>query len=202
MSTGKKKKNGGRAATARAEDRRDSLYIDRFSAQSKSFIRRMSGGQLTISTGAGGTVALQTLASSANVSALAPDFSSCANLYVAYRVLAIEVLVMPFFPVNTTAVTVPVTMVVAPFQAGTGATTYGGLVDTSRSVVTSGYRSGKFYADAKQDKNAQLWTPITAAIGASNAFGLQVIGDAVACTASTPVWRSNLWYLVEFRTAA
>ncbi len=188
--------------TSRAEDRRDVILLDRFAAQGKSFIRRMSFSSATLSTGAGGVVALTTLVSSANVSASCPDFSSCANLYVAYRVLALECVVKPFYPVNTTAVTVPASIVVAPFQAGTGATTYAGMLDTSRSVVASGYSGGRFFADAQSDPNAKLWTQVTAAIGASNAFGLQCIGDSVAATATTYVWRVNAWAVVEFRTAA
>lgn len=188
--------------TATRENRQMRLTVDKMAGQQRRFFRRMGGTTATLSTGGGGVLALSTLGNTSLVSTTCADFASCANLYVAYRVIAMEVVVLPFFVANTTAVTVPVTIIVAPFMAATGFTTYAGAIDSSRSQVCSGYKSYKFTASNKGDNDAKLWTPTTAAIAGAEAYGLQCIGDATASTVSTPVWRVNVWYVVEFMLAA
>ncbi len=183
------------------EERIDILQLDRFAAKAAHFVRRMALSAANVSTGAGGTVAATTLCNSASVSASAPDFSSCANLYTAYRVVAMEVHVLPYFPVNTTAVTVPSVMATCEFQSGQIPATYAQIADGSNARLTSGYKEARFAVDFRRDPNAQLWTPTTSAIASGNSYGVALVSGGQASTASTAVWFVQAFALVEFQTA-
>ncbi len=187
--------------SARREERYDITQLDRFGAKAARFLRRMAFSPVNISTGAGGSVAATTLCNSAGVSASAPDFSSCANLYTAYRVVAMEVHVLPYFPVNTTAVTVPSVMATCEFQSGLIPATYAQIADGSNARLCSGYKEARFGVDFRKDPNAQLWTPTTSAIASGNSYGVALVSGGMASTASTAVWFVQAYALVEFQTA-
>lgn len=187
--------------SARREERYDIAQLDRMAAKAARFQRRMAFSAANISTGVGGSVAATTLCNSAGLSASAPDFASCANLYTAYRVIAMEVHVLPYFPVNTTAVTVPSVMATCEFQAGLIPATYAQIADGSNPRLCSGYREAKFAVDFRRDPNAQLWTPTTSAVSSGNSYGIAVVSGGLASTASTSVWFVQAYALVEFQTA-
>ncbi len=173
---------------------------------SRLYRRKMGGGTGTIATGAGGTISTVTLCGSQNASALCADFASCANLYTQYRVVGMIVEMYPYLRVNTTAKEVTPCSCVCMFSGGLGATTFAGALDTSGSRLISGYSAGTFtvnYGDiATGDRDAQLWTPTNTAVTSTEAYGLQLIDNGAALTASTNVWRYISWYLIEFRTSA
>ncbi len=187
--------------SARREERYDISQLDRFAAKAAHFVRRMAFSAVNLSTGVGGTIAATTLCNSASVSASAPDFSSCANLYTAYRVVAMEVHVLPYFPVNTTGVTVPAVIATCEFQAGLIPGTYAQMADGSNPRLCSGYKQYKFAVDFKRDPNAQLWTPTTSAVSSGNSYGIALVSGGLASTASTSVWFVQAYALVEFQTA-
>ncbi len=175
-------------------------------AVSNVYRRRMGGGTGTIATGAGGTIATATLCSSQSASTLCSDFASAANMYTQYRVVAMLVELFPYLRANTTAKEVTPCACVCMFSAGLGATTFAGALDTTGSKLISGYDRGRFvvnYGDLKTgDRDAQLWTPTNTSVAAAESYGLQIIDNGVATTATTNVWRYITWYLIEFRTAA
>ncbi len=195
------RKNKKPGMSAKREERIDIAQLDRFAAKAARFHRRMTFTAANLATGAGGTIAATTLCNSASLSASAPDFSSCANLYTAYRVLAMEVHVLPYYPVNTTAVTVPAVIATCEFQAGLIPATYAQMADGSNTRLTSGYRAAKFAVDARGDPNAMLWTPTTSAIASTSSFGIAVVSGGLASTATTNVWFVQAYALVEFQTA-
>jgi len=180
----------------------DLAQLDRMAAKSRFFLRRMALPVGTLSTGVGGVVAATTLVSSASVQSTAPDFASCANLYTSYRIRALEVKVLPFFPVNTTAVTVPALIAVCPFQNSGIPVTLASILDATDSQCCSGYRSYTFTADWGRDPNAKLWTLTNTAVAAGSSFGVCCIGFATGSTASTPVWALIAYAVVEFQLAA
>jgi len=162
----------------------------------------MAQTYFTISTSVSGFVSPTQLANSGSVYANAPDFSSCGNLYSSYRVVAMECHVEPFFPVNTTGVTVPAALAVCSFQAGAAPNTYQNILDGSDSRLCSGYKAYTFAVDFRGDPNARLWTVTTSAITSANTYGLAVAGSSTASTVSTLVWAVAVWSIVEFQTSA
>lgn len=200
--TSKSRKGRGGPKDARRQDARDARLFKTVASSNNTFRRRMALATSSVSTSAGGVVTLTTLVNSSTSITGAADFSSCANMYVAYRVLAFEVRLLPFFPVNTTTVTVPVSIAVGPFMTGAGFTTFAGALDDSRSRCVSGYKEHTFYADNDGDLSAKLWNPTTGSIPSAQSFGLQCIGDSPTSTVSTPVWRVVSWALVEFKLAS
>lgn len=158
----------------------------------------MAANIATLSTNGAGIIVLSTLASSISVSTL-PDFSAAATMWSAYRCRAIKVMVLPFYPVNTTTITVPAAIAVGPYENGVNSTTFTGYMDGPRVKLCSGYKAYTFYADYRMNNDAQLWTPVSSAIAGAEAFGISCIGFSTAATVSTSVWAVQAWYDVELR---
>lgn len=202
MKSGSRPRGGRKGKSAVRDVRYDIAQIDRLAAKSSTFLRRMGLAPSYISTSAGGVIGAGTLLSTGSVNS-APDFASCTGLYQVYRVRAVEVQVLPFYPVATSTVVVPALIAVAPYQNGAPPTSLQGMIDATGSIMCSGYRGYKFAADFRRDPNAHLWTPVTSGIATTSQFGIALCGQtAPTSTASTPVWAVVAWAVVEFQTAS
>ncbi len=170
--------------------------------QEKAIVSRwLSGAEATVSTSAGGVIALTTLANAASISA-APDFSSLAAVYTTYRCKAIRVDLFPVHVVNTSAVlTCPPVVAVFPSFANTVPTTFQQALDSTGLKLMSGYKGGTIMTSWKGDPDAHLWTGTGSAIGSNEQFLVSCIGTAATSTASLSIFRVIPQYLVEFRIA-
>ncbi len=173
--------------------------------QTKIVYRRwLAGAESTISTSAGGVVALATLANAALISST-PDFSSLAALYTAYRCKAIRVQLLPILPApsyNGAALqTSPSGIVVFPWTSNTVPTTFQQALDVTGAKVMSGYKGGVISTTYRGDPDAHLWTGTSGAITGNEQFGISCLGTATTSTASSGVWKVIPNYLVEFRMA-
>lgn len=202
MKPGSRPRGGRKGKSAARDVKYDITQLDRLAAKSSTFLRRMGMTPGYISTSAGGVLTAGQLASTGNVNS-APDFSSCTALYQVYRVRALEVQVLPFYPVETTSVVVPALIAVCPYQNGAPPTSLQGMVDSTGSIMCSGYRGYKFAADFRRDPNAHLWTPVTSGIATTSQFGIAYCGQtAPTVTVSVPVWAVVSWAVVEFQAAS
>ncbi len=166
------------------------------------YTRWMSGTEATISTSAGGVVALATVANAAVVNTLA-DFASVAALYTAYRCKAIRVEIFPHItaPVynGAAAITKPPVVAFYPWTSNSVPTTFAQALDCPGLKTLSGYQKGTISTSWMGDPDAHLWTATSAAIGSNEQFGVSCIGGGSAVTASAPVFQVIPHYLVEFR---
>lgn len=202
MKPGSRPRGGRKGKSAVRDVKYDIAQLDRLAAKSSTFLRRMGLAPSYISTSAGGVIPAGGLVSTGSVNS-APDFSSCTALYQVYRVRAVEVHVLPFYPVATSTVVVPALIAVCPYQNGNPPASLQGIIDSSGSVMCSGYRGYKFTADFRRDPNAHLWTPVTSGIATTSQFGIAVCGQtAPTSTVSTPVWAIVAWAIVEFQAAS
>ncbi len=176
-----------------------SLHMDK-----KIYSRWMAGAETTVSTSAGGVVALATLGNAAVVNSTS-DFSSIAAIYTAYRCKAIRVQLFPFMPNcwynGTTAYTMPAILAVFPWTSNTVPTTFAQACDVTGVKFVSGYEKAIVSTTYRGDPDAHLWTGTGSAIGSSEQFGISIIGTAATATASNAVFRVLVDYLVEFRMA-
>lgn len=168
----------------------------------KIYSRWLAGAESSVSTSAGGVVALATLANAASISAT-PDFASLAALYTTYRCRAIRVELYPVFtaPVYNGAgiTTPPVVVAVFPSFANTVPTTFQQALDSAGLKLMSGYKGGTIMTSYRGDPDAHLWTGTGSAIGSNEQFLVSIVGTAAASTASIAVFRVVPHYLVEFR---
>ncbi len=166
------------------------------------FERWFVGNEASVSTSAGGVVALQTLANAASVSAT-PDFSSMATVYTTYRVKAMRVTLFPTLTVpcynGAALVSMPSVVAVFPSFANTVPTTFQQALDCNGLKMLSGYKGGVCMTSWLGDPDAHLWTGTGSAIGSNEQFLISCIGTALATTASTVVFRCVPEYLVQFR---
>jgi hypothetical protein len=153
-----------------------------------------------IQTSGAGFLAASTLANSNGVNAIG-DFSAVAGIYSNYRVKAIRCTVLPFFPVNTTAVVVPPTIAVVPFRSGLVPSTYQQFTESSEVRLCSGFKGYVFETSNKGYLDGRLWTPTSSSIASADSYGLLAMGaTGVASTPTTYVWSLTSEYLVEFMT--
>lgn len=168
------------------------------------FERWVAGPEATIATGAGGTVALTTVANAASISSSA-DFASIAVLYTAYRCKAIRVEIFPAHVVpyynGTTNLTMPPVVAFYPWTTNNVPTTFQQALDVTGLKLLSGYKQGVIQTSWKGDPDAHLWTGTGSAIGSSEQFGISCIGTALTATVSAVVYRVCPMYLVQFRMA-
>ncbi len=166
--------------------------------------RWIAAPELSIATGAGGTVALTTVANAATISGLS-DFSSLANLYTAYRCKAIRARAFPYLPVpvytGAAVTTMPAVVAIYPWTTNNVPTTFAQAQDVSGVIMASGYKGWTCMNSWKGDPDAHLWTATGSAIGSNEQFGISCVGTALASTATTTVYRVLVDYLVEFRMA-
>lgn len=191
----------GASSTPKSEEKKDLRRFGELSSVNLLYRRMMTIAETSISTNAGGVIAAVGVTSSSSVTSCA-DWTSCASMYSSYRVRRILIKAFPFFVVNTTAVTVPALAWVVPFYGGLLPTTAAGFTDSSNVKCVSGYREWVFTANTLKkdnDLDSHLWTPTNATIPATEQFGVAIMGNAVASTASTVVWRYTTFYEVEFK---
>ncbi len=164
--------------------------------------RWLAGAETSVTTSAGGVVALTTLANAAVIN-VTPDFASLAALYTTYRCRAIRVEIFPVFsaPVYNGAgiTTPPVVVAVFPSFANTVPTTFAQALDSAGLKLMSGYKGGTIMTSYRGDPDAHLWTGTGSAIGSNEQFLISMVGTAAVATASTTVFRVVPHYLVEFR---
>lgn len=165
----------------------------------RSYMRRVCSIS-TITTNGSGVLPYQVVTGSSQISGFS-DFSSLAALYTQYRAVAVRVTLMPYFPVNTTSVVVPATVICCPYRGGLAPSSLAQFLESSNRFLLSGYKQYELTTHYEGDNDAHLWTQTTAAIGATEAFGLALIGQSVGATASTNVWNVMAEWLVEFRIA-
>ncbi len=173
--------------------------------EKRIYKRWMAGAELTVSTSAGGVVALATLANAAVINST-PDFASVAALYTAYRCRAIRVEIFPVYNVSgayTGAAfqTLPPCVAVFPWTSNTVPTTFAQALDVTGNKLVSGWQHAVVSTSYRGDPDAHLWTGTGSAIGSSEQFGISCIGTAATTTASLAIWRVQVNYLVEFRMA-
>ncbi len=189
---------------AQNEDRSVARMYKQLHNEKVIYTRWVSGAEATISTSAGGVVALTTLANAALISSSA-DFASLAALYTAYRCKAISVQLLPLLPApvyNGAAIqTQPSAIAVYPWTSNTVPTTFAQALDVTGVKVLSGYKGGFLRTTYAGDPDAHLWTGTGSAIGSNEQFGVSCIGTSTTSTASSGVWKVIPQYLVEFRMA-
>lgn len=167
------------------------------------FIRRITSSG-TVSTNGSGFIPITTIASSGSVSGLS-DFSNVSGLYLEYRVRGMKATLMPINAVNISGVAAPPAMLVtAFFSSGVAAVTFQQALDSSGAKFHSGYRTIVAEVDFKGNKDAQLWTPTTAAVTSAETYGIFITdsGVAPASSVTTTMYRLVAEYIVEFRSAA
>lgn len=185
----------------KADDRAVNVQIDRLKGVNQHFVRRICSAGQAVSTTAGGIIAVTTLASSGAVSALS-DFTPSAALFLEYRVRGMKVTWCPVWKVNAVSGAPPPMYAVAAFSSGLAGTTFQQALDSTGCKIVSGY--DKFVAEAtyKGNKDAQLWTPTTAAVTAAETYGLWIVSESTyAASASLAIGYFVAEYIVEFRTA-
>ncbi len=198
---GRSKNRSKRATSEKAavEKLYKTLHVDK-----RIYSRWIAGPEQTISTSVGGTVALTTMANAASISS-APDFASLAVVYTAYRCKAMRVQVFPFYsaPVYTgAAVNIPpAILAIFPWTSNSVPTTFAQAQDVTGVHMMSGFKGAVVVNSYRGDPDAHLWTGTGAAIGSGEQFGISCIGTAATSTASLPVFRVLVDYLVEFRMA-
>ncbi len=172
--------------------------------QKQIFERWFTGNEASVSTGAGGVIALQTLANAASVSAT-PDFSSMAVVYSTYRVKAMRVTLLPIMPNavynGATFYYAPSVVAVFPSCANTVPTTFQQALDVNGVKLLSGFKGGVVMTSWLGDPDAHLWTGTGSAIGSNEQFLISCIGTALTATVNNPVFRCIPEYLVQFRIA-
>ncbi len=166
--------------------------------------RWIAGPEGTVTTTAGGIVALQTLANAASIST-ASDFASLAALYTAYRCKAIRVQLMAILPVpcynGSALIYAPSCIAVFPSTSNTVPTTFQQALDVTGLKLMSGHQSGVVSTSWKGDPDAHLWTGTGSAIGSNEQFLISCIGTSTTATVSNVVWKVIPQYLVQFRMA-
>ncbi len=202
MKKGRSRSSKGKSETPNNRQQRVLRRFGELTEVSNTYRRVMCIGDLTLSTSAGGVVPVTNLASTTGISS-APDFSSAAALYQAYRCRGIKVVVTPFYPVPLTPTTVPAALYVVPFWDGNPIASIAGALDSANLRICSGYKGFTFTVDGVNNDlflDERLWTPVSTSISGAESMGLTVVGQATASTVSTPVWRYSVWYDVEFKT--
>ncbi len=193
-----------KASRSRDEERQVARLYKTVHQQKLIYERWVSGAESTVSTGAGGLVALTGLANAAGIN-VTPDFASLAALYTAYRCKAIRVELLPFLPVpvynGAVLITQPTAIAVFPWTTNTVPTTFSQAQDTTGVKMVSGYSRAIVATSWKGDPDAHLWTGTGSAIGSNEQFGISCIGTATAATVNNSVFKVLPWYLVEFRMA-
>ncbi len=165
----------------------------------RSYMRRLCAVNV-LTTNGSGVLPFQYLADSTQISSLA-DFSATAALYTQYRAVAVRVTLMPYFPVNTTGVVVPATVIAAPFRGGLAPASLVQFMESTDRTIMSGYKQYVLTTHFQGDNDAHLWTQTTAAISATESYGLVILGQSVGATANTNVWNLLVEWLVEFRVS-
>ncbi len=154
-----------------------------------------------LSTSVAGIVPATGLCSS-NTATATPDWASATAMWSSFRVHRIKLEWLPAFPVNTTAITVPASLYLIPFYGGVVPTTLAGFADSSGVRMVSGYRGGTFTVDfltMAKDGDSHLWTPTNTTIPTPEQYGIAVMGQSTASTASTLVWKYSVWLDVELK---
>jgi hypothetical protein len=111
---------------------------------------------------------------------------------------------MPFYPTGALfngvgMVIVPPSIACSEFRGGLGGATYQSIADGAKSRYLAGSKMYSITCDYDKDNDAQLWTATTAAVGASESYGLICMGTATAATANTAIWTANAQYIIQFR---
>jgi len=155
-----------------------------------------------ISTTALGFVGVVNAASSGNATS-AVNWSSYEAVALEYRVLAVEVEIMPIVNSQTTPTTpAPTLLAVCAFSSDDLPTTFGQVAQGPGGKTKNALRPIRFAASAKSFPNASLWTASAAAVPTANLFGVMIAdpGSVPASTASIPYFRVVVRYAVEFRS--
>jgi hypothetical protein len=123
-----------------------------------------------LSTNASGYIPAASAFSSANAFSAA-DFAALANLFTSYRVLSIEVILMPVTVVNTT-----ISIEVGPYlscewNGGTSPSTYQQIADGANMQARDGRKIIKISAKNRQLQN-KSWTGITTSVTGTDTFGI------------------------------
>jgi hypothetical protein len=158
----------------------------------------------TIATNGAGAVALGTLASSAGVSS-ATDFATMGLLYSGYRVKGMRARVWPIYGVNVAGVAPPPSLVACSmFSSGQSVTNYANMLDSAGCKFFTGYKPATFAVTYDELIDAKLWTPTSAAISSTEAYGLVFIGASgnIAAQVTVVYWNFVIEYDTEFITAA
>lgn len=178
---------------------RDSAMFKQVNSQSRIVTLKVAGTNFSIQTNVGGTYGATAIATSNNLSGTA-DFANLAGLYTAYRCKAMKIMVRPFYPCNTTGITVPAAIAIGDFVGGLGGATYASVRQQPEGRVCSGYKAYDFYCDYRGNKDAQLWSQTTAPISTAESYGIIAVGFGIGATPNTYFWSVDIDYLVEFRT--
>jgi len=155
-----------------------------------------------LSTNAAGFVPSASAFSSANAFS-AGDFASLANLFVSYRVVAMEVDFVPVTNVNTTTnVEVPA-IAACSWNGGTSPSTYQQITEAAdyKTYMLRG-ELVRVCAKARQTQD-KLWTGITASVTGTSTFGIAYGAPQTgrAASATTQWCRYVQRMLCEFQYA-
>lgn len=149
-------------------------------------LKRMTIPNGSLSTTAGGIVAVTTFSNSLVQSTPATEFASFAARYQQFRIKSFAIRSVPTFPVNSgmTAITGHNALYVSDFLGSAVPATAAQILADERCVVNSTARNWIFTVTSKRNPNALLWNPTSAAIPVANQMSIAL---ASSTTATMPV---------------
>jgi hypothetical protein len=133
------------------------------------------------------------------------DFSSVANMFLEYRVIAMELIFSPYYPNNYLTFNPPAKVSMCAWNGGTSPSTYQQVCDGTNPMVFNARDKMTYSVSADMtDASPNLaWNSISIGVPVANSFGIAFGAEAAgpAFTAST-VWASyTLRILGEFKYA-
>lgn len=192
------KKNAGQ----RRDPEQSAMAVIRSVGHQARIFKRTLCSVGVISTSALGFIGVTNVASSGNATS-AVNWSSYEAIALEFRVIAVEVNIMPIVNAQTTPTTpAPSLLAICAFSSDDLPTTFGQVAQGPGGKTKNGYRPITFAASAKDFPNAMLWTPSSGAVPTANLFGVMLAdpGSVPASTASIPYFRIVVRYAVEFRS--
>jgi hypothetical protein len=166
-------------------------------------VTRVLAAEGLITTTAAGYVAIGTSIGSSNAVQAAPNWSAFSNAALEYRVVGIEMDIMPINCVNTSTTQFPPCfLATGTWSSGTAPTILADVVEGPNGKVHDGFRRIRACASAKGNPDALLWTAIATAIPAADAYGIVLCGSSTAPAGpiSTVVYRTLTRWIVQFRS--
>jgi hypothetical protein len=167
-------------------------------------VKKLTLPTTSLSTTAGGIIAVKTFDASLVETVPASEWASFAARYQQYRVRSVQMILEPRYPFTTAAP--------SGGGSGHGALYVGDYIGTATptsaaqilsdegSLVTNTCRRVVFTVDWARNPNAKLWNPTSAALPTSNTYGIAVSSSANSVmSASTAFFDVQLEWIVEFR---
>jgi len=155
----------------------------------------------TISSSAGGAIAVDTALSSSYVqSAAATQWASFAARYQQYRVRAVKVTFKAKNPVQSATV-IHGNIFFSDFIGSSTPSSAAQVLADERAKVFDTYSDIMYEADWSRNPNSRLWNPTSAAVPTANLFGVAFASGPGALSVSIGYFECTVEWLVELRGA-